>query len=95
MVAPLRRFAAGGPAREVAEAQVRPALNALAPREAPRGAVSRLVGATGKISLGGCEYRVGAYLVGESVVVCVSGHLVEVRHRNVLVASDSLKMRIW
>jgi hypothetical protein len=93
MVAPLRRFTAGEPVRAVAEAQVRPALNALAPRETPRGAVSRLVGATGKISLCGCEYRVGAYLVGESVEVSLSGSLVEVRHRGVLVASAVARHR--
>jgi hypothetical protein len=72
---------------------VRPALNALAPREAPPGAVGRLVGAAGKISFCGCEYRVGAYLVGESVEVSLSGGLVEVRHRGVLVASAVARHR--
>ena len=91
MVAPLRRFAAGEP-------RSLPALPPaqLAPSLAPavgRRAVSRLVGATGKISYCGAEYRVGAYLAAESVEVTVADGLVEVRHHGVLVAQAAARHR--
>ena len=89
MVAPLRRFAAAEPARALV-----PPPTQLAPaRPAARRAVTRLVGATGKISYCGQEYRVGAYLAAESVEVTVAGGLVEVRHCGVLVAQAAARHR--
>jgi hypothetical protein len=50
--------------------------------------VTRLVGRTGKISLCGFEYRVGAYLAGETVTVELTAHgLLQVSSRGVLVGS--------
>jgi transposase InsO family protein len=93
MAAPARRFiaAADGGQRAV----VAPSLAPAPPEaQAPRGAVRRLVGATGKISLCGFEYRVGSYLGGESVAVVVAGGLLEVWHGGVLIASHAARHRL-
>ena len=92
MVAPLRRFAAGEPRSVPALPAAQLAPSRPAP-EALRQAVTRLVGATGKISYCGREYRVGAYLAAERVEVAVAGGLVEVRHRGVLVAQAAARHR--
>ena len=91
MVAPLRRFAAGEPRSVPA-----PPVAQLAPSHPTpaRGAVSRLVGATGKISYCGAEYRVGGYLAAERVEVVVVDGLVEVRHHGVLVAQAAARHRL-
>ncbi len=52
-------------------------------------AVTRRVGHSGKISLGGELYHVGTYLAGETVDLELTEGLIHVSHRGVLVASHA------
>jgi hypothetical protein len=51
------------------------------------------VGAHGKISLAGFSYHVGATYAGEPVEVVVTGGLVDVLHRGVVVATHAQRLR--
>jgi hypothetical protein len=88
MVCPAQRFALAerepGPtltlARQDSESRATPL----------RCEVSRRVGRSGRISLGGYAYHVGAWLAGETVTVAVcEDGLVEISHRGVLLASHA------
>ena len=55
--------------------------------------VTRWVNSRGQISLAGFPYAVGATFSGEPVEVVVTGGLVQVLHRGVLVATHAQRMR--
>jgi transposase InsO family protein len=61
-------------------------------RSRPAG-VSRWVTAGGKISLAGFSYHVGATYAGEPVEVVVTGGLVDILHRGVVVATHAQRLR--
>jgi transposase InsO family protein len=76
--------AAAGPPPPPAPAQVA--------GKRPAG-VSRWVNATGKISLAGFTYTVGATYAGEPVEVVVAGGLVDILHAGVVVATHAQRLR--
>ena len=88
MVPPIRRFELV--VAEPLEVVVDDAVEAPA-EPPPDGArrVTRKVGQGGRISLAGHKYHVGRYLAGETVDVAIRDGLVEVWHREVLVASHA------
>jgi transposase InsO family protein len=55
--------------------------------------VSRWVNASGKISLAGFSYAVGATYAGEPVEVVVAGGLVDILHAGVVVATHAQRLR--
>lgn len=55
--------------------------------------VSRWVNASGRISLAGFDYVVGATFAGEPVEVVVSNGLVEILHAGVLVATHAQRLK--
>jgi hypothetical protein len=55
--------------------------------------VSRWVNASGKISLAGFSYGVGATYAGEPVEVVVAGGLVDILHAGVVVATHAQRLR--
>jgi transposase InsO family protein len=55
--------------------------------------VSRWVGQSGRISLAGFDYVVGATFAGEPVEVVVTGGLVEIFHAGVLVATHAQRLK--
>lgn len=92
MVAPAQRFAlAAGPDLSVVEpvaAVVADGQRAGSPLVDLRHAgVRRWVSRHGSISVAGFRYRVPIVLAGESVYAVVADHLVQIYHRDVLVAS--------
>jgi hypothetical protein len=56
---------------------------------APAPSVSRVVDATGRISLGGHRYHAGRWLALETVELAAEGGLVQIHHRGVLVATHA------
>jgi transposase InsO family protein len=62
------------------------------PGRRPPG-VSRWVNASGKISLAGFSYHVGASYAGEPVEAVVAGGLVDILHAGVVVATHAQRMR--
>ena len=67
---------------------------AASPASAKRPAgVSRWVNATGKISLAGFSYHVGASYAGEPVEAVVTGGLVDILHAGVVVATHAQRFR--
>jgi len=89
---PAERFAlAGRPAPDEQEAAPEPAPPA-AGRPRPAG-VSRWVSQHGKISLAGFSYHAGATYAGEPVEVVVTGGLVDILHRGVVIATHAQRLR--
>lgn len=62
------------------------------PAQRPAG-VSRWVNARGQISLAGFAYSVGATFSGEPVEAVVTGGLVQILHRGVLIATHAQRLR--
>ena len=93
---PIERFAlaeASLAADDTAAAGPAPA-RAASPASARRPAgVSRWVNATGKISLAGFSYHVGATYAGEPVEVVVARGLVDILHAGVVVATHAQRLR--
>jgi Mu transposase, C-terminal domain len=86
MATPAARFALA--ARSETAEEPKAAVHEAA--EADPRAVTRRVGHSGKISLGGELYHVGTYLAGETVSCeLTEGGLIQVSHRGVLVASHA------
>jgi transposase InsO family protein len=88
---PLERFALAERSLIVVEEPVVPARR---PPVASRpSGVSRWVGLSGRISLAGFDYVVGATFAGEPVEVVVSNGLVEIFHAGVLVATHAQRLK--
>ena len=88
---PLERFALAERSLLVVEEPVVPARR---PPVASRpSGVSRWVGQSGRISLAGFDYVVGATFAGEPVEVVVSNGLVEIFHAGVLVATHAQRLK--
>jgi transposase InsO family protein len=59
----------------------------------PDPATTRRVGRSGKISFAGQAYKVGVWLAGQTVEVCVDAGMVGVSHRGVLVVTHAQRHR--
>jgi hypothetical protein len=85
---PAERFALGGRRVDVETGEIGDELEDAAPAPIARPAgVTRWADQRGHISLAGFRYRVGATFAGELVEAVVTGGLVQIFHRQVLVAT--------
>jgi transposase InsO family protein len=85
---PIERFrlAKAEPA-ELVDVELEPHVEVAVPSPIPR--VSRVVDTTGRVSIGGHRYHVGRWLAFEGVDVSIRDGLVEISHRDVLVATHA------
>ncbi len=91
---PAERFALAERSIVAVEVDEAPVSRSSRPRDAARPAgVTRWVNARGQISLAGFGYAVGATFSGEPVEVVVTGGLVQILHRGVLVATHAQRIR--
>ena len=88
MAVPAERFAPGATPEALAAACAAPD-----PAPAPP-AHARKVSREGRLNFADERYQVGAWLAGETVELTVAGQLLEVRHRDVLVASLPRRARV-